>query len=43
VEGLCKAAANTRAAAGDEDGVSGGFHCVFSPEMIVGWFVSVGK
>jgi hypothetical protein len=36
VEGLCEAAADAGAAAGDEDGVSGGFHVFFSPEMIVG-------
>jgi hypothetical protein len=29
VEGLCEAAADSGAAAGDEDGVAGGFH---------GWF-----
>ncbi len=35
-ESLCQAAADARAAAGDEDGVSSGFHGVSSPEIIVG-------
>ncbi len=35
VEGLCEAAADTGAAAGDEDGVAGDFHRG-SPEVIVG-------
>jgi hypothetical protein len=44
VEGFCEAAADSGAAAGDEDSVSGGFHFWFeSPEGIVGWFVSSGK
>ena len=37
VEGFCEAAADAGAAAGDEDGVSGGFHLVrSSPELDIG-------
>ncbi len=36
VERLGEGAADARTAAGDEDGISSGFHGVHSPELIVG-------